>query len=92
MKNSKQENWKNRKKVDHLLIFTKQQQQQQIFSLTIIFILLDLSRVEVMYDMLSFLVADYGTTSTSLSWFIYLISKNLAVPKKIQQQLSEYTG
>lgn len=51
-----------------------------------------MSRVEVMHEMLSFLAAGYGTTSTSLSWFIYFMSKNPDVQNKIKQELSEYNG
>ncbi|CAF4532379.1 unnamed protein product [Rotaria sp. Silwood1] len=51
-----------------------------------------LSRIEVMHEMLAFLSAGYGTTSTALSWFIHFMSKNLEVQKKIKQELSEYNG
>ncbi|CAF3835859.1 unnamed protein product [Rotaria sordida] len=51
-----------------------------------------LSRIEVMNEMLSFLAAGYGTTSTALSWFIYFMSKNPQIQKKIKQELSEYHG
>ncbi|CAF3405709.1 unnamed protein product [Rotaria sp. Silwood1] len=45
-----------------------------------------------MHEMLAFLSAGYGTTSTALSWFIHFMSKNLEVQKKIKQELSEYNG
>ncbi|CAF4399075.1 unnamed protein product [Rotaria sp. Silwood2] len=51
-----------------------------------------LSRTEVMHEMLSFLAAGYGTTSTALSWFIHFMSKNPQIQKKIKQELSEYNG
>jgi cytochrome P450 len=35
------------------------------------------------------LVAGYETTSTALSWFIYLMSKNLRVQQKIKAELRE---
>ncbi|CAF3775952.1 unnamed protein product [Rotaria magnacalcarata] len=34
----------------------------------------------------------YGITSTSVSWFIYFMSKTLEVQKKIKKGLSEYNG
>ncbi|CAF1075692.1 unnamed protein product [Rotaria sordida] len=51
-----------------------------------------LSRIEVMQEMLAFLAAGYGSTSTALSWFIYFTSKNPQIQKKIKQELSEYDG
>ncbi|CAF2600744.1 unnamed protein product [Rotaria sp. Silwood2] len=45
-----------------------------------------------MHEMLSFLAAGYGTTSTALSWFIHFMSKNPQIQKKIKQELSEYNG
>ncbi|CAF1353910.1 unnamed protein product [Rotaria magnacalcarata] len=68
MKNLKQANGKNRKKV------------------------LGVSRIEVRHEMLLFLAASYGITSTSVSWFIYFMSKTLEVQKKIKKGLSEYNG
>jgi cytochrome P450 len=53
---------------------------------------LGLSRVEVMNEMLAFLAAGYGTTSTSVSWFIYYMSKNPQVQKKMKQELAELNG
>jgi len=40
--------------------------------------------------MLAFLAAGYATTSTALSWFIYYMSKNPEIQKKIKQELSQY--
>jgi cytochrome P450 len=42
-----------------------------------------------MNEMMSFLTAGYGTTSTFLSWFM---SKNPQIQKKIKQELAEYNG
>ncbi len=46
-----------------------------------------LSRNEVMNEILLFLVAGYETTSTVLSWFIYLMSKHPRVQQKIKDEL-----
>lgn len=45
-----------------------------------------------MHEMLAFLSAGYGTTSTSLAWFIFFMSKNPQAQNKIKQELSEYHG
>ncbi|CAF1178689.1 unnamed protein product [Adineta steineri] len=51
-----------------------------------------LSRVEVMSEMIGFLGAGYGTTSTSLIWFIYFMSKNPQIQNQIKKELAEYNG
>lgn len=51
-----------------------------------------LSKYEVMCEMLAFLGAGYGTTSTSLSWFIFFMSKHPEIQKKIKAELSEFNG
>jgi cytochrome P450 len=51
---------------------------------------LGLSRKEVMCEMLAFLSAGYGTTSTSLSWFIYFMSKNPEIQQKIKEELAPF--
>jgi len=43
-----------------------------------------------MCEMLSFLAAGYGTTSTSLSWFIFYMSKHPEIQKKIKDELSQF--
>ncbi len=48
---------------------------------------LGLSRSEVINEVLLFLVAGYETTSTALSWFIYLMSKNPRIQQKIKAEL-----
>lgn len=53
---------------------------------------LGLSREEVMCEMLSFLSAGYGTTSTSLMWFIYCMSKNRQIQQKIKDELAPLNG
>ena len=50
---------------------------------------LGLSRVEIFDEVLLFLVAGYETTSTSMSWFIYWMSKNPRVQQKIKAELRE---
>lgn len=45
-----------------------------------------------MSEMLTFLAAGFGTTSTSLSWFIFFMSKNPEVQKKLKEELAEYNG
>ena len=62
---------------------------RRIFSKTL---RLGLSRLEVMHEMLAFLAAGYGTTSTALAWFIHVISKNPPVQSKIKEELSQYNG
>jgi cytochrome P450 len=42
--------------------------------------------------MLAFLAAGYATTSTALSWFIYFMSKNSEIQKKIKEELSQFNG
>ena len=54
--------------------------------------ILGLSRHEVMSEMLAFLAAGYGTTSTSLTWFIYFMSKNPQVQIKIKEELQSFDG
>jgi cytochrome P450 len=46
-----------------------------------------LSRSEMINETLLFLVAGYETTSTALSWFIHLMSKNPRVQQKIKAEL-----
>jgi len=53
------------------------------------FYCIGLTRDEVLNEILGFLVAGYETTSTSLSWFIYLMSKNPRVQQKIKAELRE---
>ena len=53
---------------------------------------LGLSRKEVMCEMLSFLSAGYGTTSSSLAWFIFYMSKNPSIQKKIKEELTPFNG
>lgn len=42
--------------------------------------------------MLAFLAAGYATTSTVLSWFIFYMSKNLDIQKRIKEELSQFNG
>lgn len=42
--------------------------------------------------MLAFLAAGYATTSTAVSWFIYFMSKNLHIQKKIKEELAQFNG
>lgn len=49
-----------------------------------------LSRAEITNEMLSLLGAGFGTTSTSLAWFIHLMSKHPQVQLKIKQELLPY--
>ncbi len=42
--------------------------------------------------MLAFLAAGYGTTSTSLTWFIYFMSKNPQVQIKIKEELQSFNA
>ncbi|UJR10982.1 hypothetical protein I4U23_015167 [Adineta vaga] len=49
-----------------------------------------LSRAEVIGEMLSFLSAGYSTTSTSLVWFIFFISKYPTIQKKLKDELLQY--
>ena len=42
--------------------------------------------------MLAFLAAGYGTTSTSVVWFIHLISKHPEVQKKLKDELAPFNG
>ena len=53
-------------------------------------ILLGLSRLEVKNEMLSFLSAGYGTTSTAVAWFIHLVSKNPHTQQKMKEELAQY--
>ncbi len=46
-----------------------------------------LSRNELLHEMLFFLVAGYETTSTSVAWFIHLISKHPKVQQRIKTEL-----
>ncbi|CAF3822381.1 unnamed protein product [Rotaria sp. Silwood1] len=48
-----------------------------------------LSRNEVLQEMLMFLVAGYETTSTALTWFVHLVSKNPRVQAKIKAELGD---
>jgi cytochrome P450 len=48
-----------------------------------------LSRNELLDEMLLFLAAGSETTSTALSWFIHLVSKNPRVQQKIKAELVE---
>ena len=48
-----------------------------------------LSREEVLDELLLFLVAGYETTSTSLAWFIHLVSKHPRVQQKLKAELTE---
>ena len=43
-----------------------------------------------MCEMLAFLAAGYGTTSTSFAWFIFYMSKNPQIQQKIKEELSEF--
>lgn len=45
-----------------------------------------------MCEMLAFLSAGYGTTSTSLAWFIYFMSKQTDVQQKIKDELDSFHG
>ena len=45
-----------------------------------------------MCEMLAFLSAGYGTTSTSLAWFIYFMSKKPDVQQKIKDELVSLNG
>ncbi|CAF1054011.1 unnamed protein product [Adineta steineri] len=49
-----------------------------------------LSRVEVIGEMLSLLSAGYSTTSTSVVWFIFFMSKSCNVQKKLKKEISQY--
>lgn len=53
---------------------------------------LGLSRDEVMCEMLTFLSAGYGTTSTSLIWFIFFMSKNPQIQQKIKDEVAPLNG
>ncbi len=57
--------------------------------MTYIDLFLGLSRDEVVGEMLSFLSAGYATTSTSLVWFIFLMSKHPNVQNKLKKELSQ---
>ena len=63
---------------------------RQTFILRIIFYCSGLSRAEVFDEMVLFLVAGYETTSTALTWFIHLISKNPRVQERIKDELREH--
>lgn len=45
-----------------------------------------------MNEMLSFLAAGYGTTSTSVAWFIHLVSKHPQVQQRIKEELAPFEG
>jgi len=51
---------------------------------------LGLSKEEVIGEMLSLLSAGYSTTSTSLVWFIFFMSKYSHVQNKLKKELSQY--
>lgn len=52
----------------------------------------ELASSEMKNEMLSFLSADFGTTSAAVSWFIHLMSKHPAVQQKIKEELSQFNG
>ena len=55
--------------------------------LNLVYYLLGLSRSEVFNEIISLLVAGYDTTSSTLAWFIHLMSKNLEVQQKIKKEI-----